>query len=121
MLLDNIFRSLFGRSQRQAPLCPPENAGTYHWISNPWHAVSITARPGMCSKAKSCTHLRFLSTEAPVLPLEGCDAKACGCRYRHHDDRRESIRRASDLAASGAFWTASERRRSPGRRSTDTR
>jgi hypothetical protein len=65
------------------------------------------------------SRVRFLSSEAPALPLAGCDARACTCRYRHHEDRRSSLRRAADVVSSGAYWAGQERRKSIGRRSTD--
>ncbi len=53
-----------------------------------FHAVSI--RPGLicCGAAEKLAGQRFLSVEAPELPLEGCDADRCECVYVHHDDRR---------------------------------
>lgn len=36
---------------------------------------------------------RFLSSEAPLLPLAGCTEKACQCRYVHYADCRDRDRR----------------------------
>ena len=38
---------------------------------------------------------RFLSSEAPLLPLAGCTVESCRCRYVHYEDRRERDRRNS--------------------------
>ena len=58
----------------------------------PYHAVSIVPGGRHC---RACLHvegLRFLSGDAPSLPLPACDMAcdmACGCVYQHHADRRE--------------------------------
>ncbi len=39
------------------------------------------------------TKERFLSRAAPLLPLAGCTAKYCRCRYIHYQDRRHQERR----------------------------
>ena len=38
---------------------------------------------------------RFLSSEAPLLPLAGCTETSCQCRYVHYADRREQDRRST--------------------------
>lgn len=91
-------------------------------IVNPFHAVSVvTSYDGKaCAAAKSCEGVRFLSAEAPQLPMKGCDSTTCGCRYQHHDDRRAGPRRRADVwAGTGPMWSGQEQRRSRGRRSTD--
>ena len=58
-------------------------------ITNPWHAVSIVLQAGACAAARAIAGRRFLSSEhPPQLPLEGCTAATCTCRYAHHSDRR---------------------------------
>lgn len=89
-------------------------------VSNPYHAVSISAKGGMCDAAKECKGKRFLSADAPQLPLAGCDAANCACKYAHHDDRRAGPRRTSDVAhRMNHLWRGEERRRDGGRRITD--
>jgi len=92
-------------------------------ITNPWHAVSILPGARCCESARRANQVRFLSKEAPSLPLVDCDAPVCTCRYRHHDDRRRSLRRACDAGMPSRQWqwTAPERRQSQGRRSVDGR
>ena len=54
-----------------------------------WHAVSVKPGPGACSVADTGRDRRWLSREAPVLPLPGCtEPQKCRCTYRHHEDRR---------------------------------
>jgi len=59
---------------------------------NPWHAVSIQGGGGgRCEAAKALAGQRFLSGDAPPLPLPDCDRPDdCRCRYRKHGDRRTS-------------------------------
>jgi len=123
MSLTKLIRSFFGPQTdvRAAPAstAAPRTARR-HWVTNPWHSVSIMPNPRACSKARGLSRVRFLSNEAPTLPLEGCDAQTCTCHYRHHEDRRREPRRASDVVASRVYWPGKERRRSSGRRGTDT-
>lgn len=117
MSLTTLIKSLLG-ARGQPPKAPPRTA-RHHFISNPWHAVSIVLNGGACAKARSMSRARFLSQDAPALPLEGCTAKACACRYLHHQDRRRTLRRASDVVSRRTNWSGQERRGSLGRRSTD--
>jgi len=89
-----------------------------HRVTNPFHAVSIVTGTYCCAAARQYADRRFLSSEAPRLPLEACTATECRCRYRHHDDRRRGPRRAAD----GGFarpYGGQERRTRAGRRETD--
>lgn len=54
-----------------------------------WHAVVVHPGRKPCEAVRKIEDLRFLASEAPRLPLPGCDAVACSCRYRHYDDRRD--------------------------------
>jgi hypothetical protein len=86
-----------------------------HNISNPYHAVSVAPGNHSCPAAKKLQGMRFLSSEAPRLPLPTCGADKCTCRYQHHADRRSSQTRRRI----GQSFNGSERRRSSGRRITD--
>jgi hypothetical protein len=83
-----------------------------------WHAVSVKPGPRACNAAVSGKNRRWLSREAPMLPLPGCTLPdACRCTYNHHDDRRAGGRRAEDLDAfSQAPRVANERRSRKSRR-----
>jgi hypothetical protein len=109
--------SVFNRSastptSRQAP--PVESS---------YHAVDIVTSGTACQAAQHLAGTRFLSRERPPqLPLGNCDFPAnCACRYRHHEDRRYGLRRATDHAwGSGSpLPPERERRRAGGRRATD--
>lgn len=55
-----------------------------------WHSVSIqSGEGGRCEAARALAGQRFLSTEAPPLPLADCSKPDdCRCRYSKHGDRR---------------------------------
>jgi hypothetical protein len=86
-----------------------------------WHAVSIVPRGLCCELVKSLRSSRFLSAEAPRLPLQECSMpSSCTCAYRHYPDRRGPARRADELRGlPRARWTADERRTTPDRRDSD--
>ncbi len=65
---------------------------------HPWHAVEIVAPKSACPAAQALKGRRFLSTEAPLLPLHDCALTgSCHCVYRKHTDRRDStVRRSED-------------------------
>ena len=89
---------------------------------NPFHAVSIHPPAGGCQAAQEIKGARFLSDEAPGLPLEGCTAEHCQCRYAHHVDRRRGNgdrRLAFGLGHDMSVSEETERRTSTGRRGSD--
>lgn len=89
MLIERLRKSAARWLQSESPE-PKLPTGRHEHIhlSNPWHAVSIEAAEDGCGWAKALRGRRFLSPEAPQMPLDDCDAATCRCRYRHHDDRR---------------------------------
>jgi hypothetical protein len=101
----------------------PRTPSTTIRITNPWHAVSVQASGNACPVCKQITGIRFLSAEAPKLPLADClHAAACRCVYRHHDDRRAGPRRALERGSplrGGSLYPGEERRAHGGRRRTD--
>jgi hypothetical protein len=99
---------------------PSGNTGRHHFISNPHHAVSVNSMLGGCAASWALRGKRFLSSDAPSLPLEGCTASTCSCRYVHHEDRRSAARRTADvMRRSDVFFAGVERRQAGGRRITD--
>ena len=63
---------------------------------------------------------RFLMTNAPPIPLPGCNMKKCNCRYARFKDRRQETRRGDDFGITNAMFTASDKReKSGGRRAED--
>jgi hypothetical protein len=113
-------KSLFGKSSPSAepakPAAPVKKKATYH-------AVSIAPGPKCCAAANVARGKRFLSREAPKLPLAGCDRADCTCRYEHHEDRRKGMRRARDIGVAIDGWIDTDKRSGEkrGRRKTDQR
>ena len=65
--------------------------------TQPWKAVSVVAGIDGCAAAQALRGKRFLSNEAPLLPVRDCGSPgSCKCRYQHHHDRRAVVRRAAD-------------------------
>lgn len=86
---------------------------------NPYHAVSVIPGITSCAAAHRFTGQRFLSRQAPKLPLPSCDATHCTCRFKHHKDRRSGPRRRGEIGMMQAHWNGPERRRAGGRRADD--
>jgi hypothetical protein len=90
--------------------------------STPWHAVSIVTGRWCCEAARGRIGMRYLSREAPRLPLPQCTAaESCTCMYKHHSDRRAMTPRRKDdvMGLRRAAPVPKERRSSPGRRTDD--
>lgn len=99
-------------------------------VTNPWHAVAVSSSAACCRASVAARHTRYLSTEAPPLPLAGCtQAGSCTCKYKHYSDRRIGPRRTTDRdlyknALSPHIiprLTFTDRRSSRGRRADDGR
>ena len=77
-----------------------KDTGNTNATDRRWHAVSVKPGPSTCNAAVSGKNRRWLSREAPLLPLPGCTRPdTCTCTYNHHDDRRAGGRRAHDFDA----------------------
>jgi len=102
---------LFGRAKvlfRQSE--PETSAASPRKAVNPHHAVVVVPGRHACAAANTLRDRRFLSREAPALPLTGCNAGECTCRYQHYDDRRNAVRRARDLAVAIDGYDGQEQR-----------
>jgi hypothetical protein len=86
-----------------------------------YHSVTIAPCPRACAAALALGERRFLSREAPVLPLKKCDRAECQCRYQHYDDRRKGPRRGRDLGVAVESYDGADARQKVkrGRRKTD--
>src|SRR6516225_9029621 len=63
-------------------------------VKEPWHAIAIVAGPRACTEAAKLGGQRFLSDEAPRLPLPMCLSHwRCQCTYKHFTDRRAAAPR----------------------------
>jgi hypothetical protein len=110
-------RSLFGpRPAKPTKRVSPAKSAP---AAQPFHAVSIIPGPNACAASYRFTGHRFLSRQAPKLPLPTCDAFHCTCRFKHHEDRRAGLRRRSDIGLMSGHYPGPERRQRGGRRSTD--
>lgn len=86
-----------------------------------WHSVSVVNKGYCCEALTELLGKRFLSQEAPRLPLANCTKSSdCRCSYQHHEDRRAEPRRRQEV---GGFWPeqyrGNERHTVRGRRATD--
>jgi len=108
-------KSLLGRNEPEPAAVAPRK------VPSRFHAVTIVPGPQACAGAKALLDQRFLSRDAPTLPLRDCGSPHCRCRYEHYDDRRKGNRRAYDLAVSIDGHEGDEQRQPAqrGRRQTD--
>jgi hypothetical protein len=111
-------RSLFGTAP-ETELKPRNGAPAKPIMS--YHAVTIAVGARCCAAAEGLQDKRFLSREAPKLPLANCDRLNCECRYAHHDDRRRGPRRAREMGVALDGYEGDEKRNGPkrGRRKKD--
>lgn len=88
--------------------------------SGRFHALSIRFGAGACAAARALHGKRFLSPQAPALPLATCDSQHCRCRFVHHRDRRDGEDRRSPFQSGyggSATRIERDRRRADDRRS----
>lgn len=89
---------------------------------NPYPAVSVRCA-SQCDAQLAVKGQRFLCNEAPSLPLSGCTASHCDCRYVHHVDRRSGNLDRRQLLQSaqgtGVSSAAEDQRHGRGRRASD--
>jgi len=89
-------------------------------VRKDWHAVSIVPKGACCEAALALRGTRFLSSEAPALPLAQCTTpNSCSCAYKHHADRRGQPRRKDDSLGLRRTKVEHERRAEGDRRKTD--
>ena len=88
-------------------------------MASEFHCVSIKFRATACAAVKALDGQRFLSQDAPMLPLPECDSASCRCTYQHYDDRRSGPRRDADVGLPGRSPPDGERRHGRGRRTED--
>ena len=87
-------------------------------MAGKFHAVAIKPGRNACDAVVEIEGVRFLSREAPQLPLPDCTNPDCRCTYQHFDDRRQGPRRDSDVGLPSKP-PEEDRRQRRGRRSTD--
>jgi hypothetical protein len=88
-----------------------------------YSGVQVNADPSTCCQAvRDIAGQRFLTMNAPKLPLDGCDAETCLCSFKRYDDRRTEFRRLSDVGFDMASQLHEDENReapSTGRRKDD--
>jgi len=90
-----LFAKLIGKSTPS----PTTTTGPQETRKNEYRGVEVIAANGdCCQAAQAIAGQRFLTNQLPMLPLNGCDAADCQCRYERFDDRRTDVRRASDVS-----------------------
>jgi len=119
LVIFNIFSIEHRKTTHQHP--QKNRSHLPHQQENPYHAVSIEFGSNACSVVQTIKDKYFLTNEAPLIPLQGCGSTGCHCKYKHHDDRRHTIRRPQTLSSSIAYEATGkiDRRVKKGRRSTD--
>jgi hypothetical protein len=55
---------------------------------HPFHCVAVAPGNQDCDARQAIDGKRFLSADAPPLPLPGCQQAHCQCHYEHYEDRR---------------------------------
>jgi hypothetical protein len=92
-------------------------------IRSPYKSVSIVCTSDACEAAKALAEKRLISSVAPLVPLSGCTASTCACKYAHYDDRRRDRgdRRAPAASTTDPFKhsTGNNRRSEHRRRRSD--
>lgn len=83
-------------------------------IISPYHCVEVNMSYDACEEVLKLHGKRFLSAEAPMLPVPGCDQN-CSCKFKHHNDRRIDDRRDS-FSPSGIHFSGEKNRRLGGDR-----
>jgi len=69
------------------------------FVVNLFHGVSIhSGSDCACTAVNTVSGVRYLSADAPMLPLDRCNTPgSCRCTYKHYQDRRSGSRRDSDI------------------------
>ncbi len=89
-------------------------------VNKLFHGVAVRARDeNCCDSVEELGGQRFLSEEAPLLPLGNCsNPQGCRCVYEHFDERRDNLRRESDVGMP-VRTHVEDKRAGMGRRITD--
>ncbi|MCB1968427.1 MAG: hypothetical protein KDI64_20905 [Candidatus Accumulibacter sp.] len=99
-------------------VAPAEPESSRKRSLHPYRCVAIKRCAKSCAAAADIEGRRFLTDEAPLLPLANCDTGACRCSYTRFDDRRDDERRHPHALGRGfADAGGTERRRAIDRRS----
>ena len=97
----------------------PKSATRTKSSISPYHGVEVKMPYDACEEVLKLHGKRYLSANAPILPLSGCD-QHCTCKFKHHNDRRQEDRRDS-FSSSGIHFNGEKNRRLGGDRRHSSR
>jgi hypothetical protein len=114
MKLSDLIRRL---RKAPPPAARPE-ASAATTASSAFYAVALVPEEHACAAALAASDQRYLAQEAPRIPLPECTKPLqCQCRIARFNDRRKTDRR--DALSFSRWYSGIERRRGPGRRTSD--
>ena len=88
-------------------------------FGNLFHGIAIEPGSRACEAVRHVAGRRYLSEDAPRLPLDECQCvQDCRCVYRHFSDRRTDVRRDVDMGLPYRH-VPGDKRAGAGRRITD--
>ncbi len=98
---------------------PREQRAPGRAVRHLFHGIAVEPGDTACEAVKQITGHRFLSEDAPRLPLDQCQCvQDCRCVYRHFSDRRTQVRRDADMGLPRRD-VPGDQRAGTGRRVTD--
>jgi hypothetical protein len=100
----------------QRPKPPKANPAPRAKEGGRFGAVQIRARLGACRAAQLLEGQRFLSKDAPKLPLRECSVARCSCTFSKLPDRRSDGRRIESGGLHTTLFIAANRRTKRDRR-----
>jgi hypothetical protein len=98
-----------GPRRDRAPAPPPKAGGRFS-------GVEIRTRSGACRAAHALQGRRFLSKDAPSLPLPDCTHVQCACSFSKLPDRRTEGRRLDYGTLNASLFLTTNRRMKRDRR-----
>lgn len=74
----------------------------------------VVIEPGLlsCQAIGAYVTKPILMDQAPILPVQGCDAQKCECKFLRYDDRRMGVRRDKIKAANHIISATDQNKRS---------
>jgi hypothetical protein len=95
---------------------PPIPPATRAKAGGRFSSVEIRPRGSACRASRLLEGQRFLSKDAPALPLPECTAVRCSCAFSKLRDRRTDGRRLDHGGLSASLFLAANRRAKRDRR-----
>jgi len=117
-----VLEGLLGRTSREHPAKKPTPLAKSKRIdaADDFRAVSIAPSIMCCTAATQVAGRRYLSRQAPRLPLPTCTMPTrCSCKFLKNRDRREGDRRLFGAAETNRWFAGTDNRKRLCRRSSD--